>query len=122
MNRIRMKLTLLAMAFSGYVANVNAVELNLPSSAANSSPSKGTTGMPTEDKSHMRSGVVTTVESTGTKVEIDRQWYSIVSGQTRVFQRGKSVRSDVLKAGQAIKFTVTLSGSEGKRLGAVYVP
>ena len=122
MNRTRMILTLLAMAFSGHVANVNAVDLNLPSSGANHPPSKGATGMPADDKSHMRSGVITTVESAGTKVEIDRQWYSIVGGQTQVFQRGKLVRTDVLKPGQAIKFTVTRSGSEGKKLGAVYVP
>lgn len=122
MNRIKMTVTLLAMAISGHVANVNAVDLNLPSSVANHPPSKGTTGMPAEDKRHMRSGVITTVESAGTKVEIDRQWYSIVGGQTQVFQRGKLVRTDVLKPGQAIKFTVTQSGSEGKKLGAVYVP
>jgi hypothetical protein len=117
-----MTLTLLAMAFSGHVANVNAVDLNLPSSGANHPPSKGMTGKTAEVSSHMRSGVITTVDSTGEKVEIDRQWYSIVGGKTQVFQRGKSVRTDVLKPGQAIKFTVTQSGSEGKKLGAVYVP
>lgn len=122
MNCIKMTLTLLAMAISGHVANVNAVDLNLPSSGANHPPSKGTTGLPAEDQSHMRSGVITAVEFAGKKVEIDRQWYSIVGGQTQVFKSGKSVRTDVLKPGQAIKFTVTQSGSEGKKLGAVYVP
>ena len=122
MNRIRMTLSLVAMAFSGHVANVNAVDLNLPSSGATHPANKGTTGIPAEDKGHMRSGVITTVESTGNKIEIGGQWYSIVGGQTQVFQRGKSVRADVLKAGQAIKFTVTQTGSEGKKLGAVYVP
>ena len=71
---------------------------------------------------NLRLGVVTAVDATGDRIEIHGRWHRIDATRTRFVRDGRVVRSDSLKKGQSLKFTLLAGQGENSTLGVVYVP
>jgi hypothetical protein len=70
----------------------------------------------------IRAGVVTRVDASGQRVEIDGRWYLIVASRTQLIQKGKPVVPSLIKTGQSIKFSLAPGHDGNGQLGVIYVP
>lgn len=111
----------LALALSGAAAGAWGVEVSKASGQAAGQTIKAETTRATDASHAMREGVVTRIDLQAGKIEIQGQWHSLVSGETQIYHNGHSARPDVLKVGQAIRYSVSASDARGKRLGVLYV-
>lgn len=107
---------------AGQVPGANAdIVLGAPKPPASREPHQAPTVDPSDDSSSMRQGLVTAISERGDRVEIQGHWHSIDATSTRFIRSGQLVSADVLKKGQALKFTLK-SGKGAATLGVVYVP
>jgi len=65
----------------------------------------------------IQSGAIGAVAANG-QIQINGQWFKVVTGTTRVFRQGREVRTDALAKGTAVRFT---TGADKATLGIVYL-
>ena len=111
----------LALALSGAAGGAWGVEVSKAGAQRAGQTIKTETAPATDTNHAMREGVVTRIDPQGGKIEIQGQWHSVVWGETQIYHNGHSARPDVLKVGQAIRYSVLASDARGKRLGVLYV-
>ena len=111
----------LALALSGAAVGAWGVEVSKASGQGAGQTIKAETTRATDASHAMRDGVVTRIDPQGGRIEIQGQWHSLVWGETQIYHNGHSARPDVLKVGQAIRYSVSESDARGKRLGVLYV-
>jgi hypothetical protein len=110
------------LALGGATFGTLAVEVSRPHSLATPSTQKARAVEASSASHVLRGGVITRVDLANSRIEIEGQWCSIVWGQTQLFQQGHSARPDALKAGMAVKFSVSEGEAGAKRLGVLYAP
>lgn len=75
-----------------------------------------------DDRTSLRQGIIAAIGAKGDVILVNGSWLGIVDGQTVLFRQGKPVRSDVLRKGQQLRFTLAPGAADRRTLGVVYVP
>lgn len=121
MNRRIRSIFVAACAWVPALAAVAALEVNSqPSGPARPHAKSEGAKRAQPDKAPFE-GVVTALDATGARVQIQGQWYTVAAGHTQVSSGGKQVPASSLKVGQKLKFNLA-AGGDSKTLGTVYAP
>jgi len=74
-----------------------------------------------DESASLRRGTVEAVDGRGTRVQVQGIWLDLVAGQTQLLRSGTRAPLETLKAGEAIRFTVS-AGTAAPALKVIYAP
>jgi hypothetical protein len=110
-----------SIAASAQAVRVTGEPAPAASTVRQANPASASAARP-DGSNSLREGIVTSLSTTGDRVEIQGTWLKIVDGQTRIYQGGRPVSSRALQPGAKIRFTMAAASAEGTTLGVIYVP
>jgi len=75
-----------------------------------------------DESASLRRGSIDAVDGRGMRVQVQGIWLDLVAGQTQLLRNGKRAPLDTLKAGEAIRFTVSASATAAPAMKVIYAP
>jgi hypothetical protein len=112
----------LGLAFASFGEAARVDNAGPPASSAVMRSPQQAAAAQTDESASLRHGVITALDQSGARLQVQGIWLELVADKTQVLRNGQPAKADTLKVGDAIKFMVVPGAAETPALRVIYAP